>query len=297
MVKVKRSILIVGADSLIGAGLMTSLGQAGVSTIGTSRRPDTTSSNRVFLDLADDLFMELEVSGFSCAFLCAGITSMVACEESSAQTRQINVTNTVRFAKRLLERGTRLVFLSSNTVFDGSIPWPDEGATCSPANEYGRQKAEVEKELLSLSNSNAPVAVVRLSKVLTPFAGMAADFLKRLGGGNACPAFSDLRLSPTSLGYTIDALLATADSNADGVFHLSGAEEMSYAELARRLAMRIGADPALVCSVPSTISGTKVLFRPEHPGIAMLRTQARLGIAPEPTDHLINVLTRKEQKN
>lgn len=286
--------LVVGADGLVGASLTARLQAAGEYVTGTTRRkPGEAAANRVQLDLANQGATTLP-AGFSVAFLCAAITGMAACEDDPAHTRRVNVDNTVALARRLLAAGTRIVFLSSNTVFDGTVAWPDEHAARSPANEYGRQKAAAEQALLSLSTPATPVAVVRLSKVLTPFSGMAAEFVRRLRAGEQCTAFDDLRLSPISLDYAANALLAAANSRAAGVFHVGGAEEMSYADFARRLATGLRAEPALVRPLSAVASGVRVTFRPAHPGLGMPRTQAQLGIAPEPTAQLMAELAAKE---
>ncbi len=289
---------MVGADGLVGASLAALLGQTGARVTGTTRRAAQESAGveRIDLDLAGEDAATVPVAGFSVAYLCAAITSMAACERDPSRSRSVNVHNTVMLAQRLVAAGTRIVFLSSNTVFDGSRAWPPEDAPLSPANEYGRQKAAAERALLSLSTAAAPVAVVRLSKVMTPSSGMAAEFLGRLAAGMPCPAFDDLRMSPISLAFATRGLLAAADSMAEGIFHLSGAQEMSYAEFAGRLAACIGADPALVRPQSSAASGAPVLFRPAHPGLGMPRTRERLGIAPEPVAHVMAALAQGTTK-
>ncbi len=284
---------MVGADSLIGAGLVALLGQMGANVTGTTRRKARVSSNCVFLDLASEEASELVEGRYACAFLCAGATAMSACESEPERTCRINVTNTVRLSKRIRAAGTRIVFLSSNAVFDGRSARPDENADYCACTEYGRQKAAAERELTGLRGDAGSVAIARLSKVLSPGSGVAAAFMGKLGNGEPCSAFDDLSMSPISLEYVIDALARIAFSGLSGVFHLSGAEEMDYAELARRLAARIGVDPGLVRPCRSTAAGMNVLFRPEHPALGMKRTRELLGIEPEPTAHLLDMLVRR----
>lgn len=282
--------LVVGADGLVGAGLVALFEKVGASVTATTRRPEAVSAKNLFLDLAAVDTKEFGLTGYSVAFLCAAITSIAACEDDPARTQQINVLNTVTLAKRLLAAGTRIVYLSSNTVFEGSAAWPDENAPYSPICEYGRQKVVVERQLLSLATPELPVAIVRLSKVLTPRAGMVAEFLRRLEVGESCSAFDDLSMCPISIDYTSEALLAVARSGLSGIFHLSGEEEMSYAGFAHLLALHLGADPGLVRPESLVASPARVLFRPTHPGLGMQRTRELLGIAPEPTAHLIAAL-------
>lgn len=282
------SYLVVGADGLVGAGLVALMSKVGADVTATTRRPEGAGgTNRVFFDLADVDTNALPSSEYSVAFLCAAITGIAACEDDPARTQRVNVLNTVALAKRLLAAGSRIVFLSSNTVFDGAAAWPDEDAPYSPACEYGRQKVSVERQLLSLSTPAVPVAIVRLSKVLTPEGGMVAEFLRHLVGGEPCPAFSDLHMCPVSLDYTTSSLLAVARAGMPGIFHLSGEAEMSYADFASHLATRLAADPSLVRPSSSAASSARVVFRPAHPGLGMQRTREQLNISPEPLNDLL----------
>jgi dTDP-4-dehydrorhamnose reductase len=287
----KSSCLVVGADGLVGARLVAILEKVGAGVTGTTRRQVAAGGkNLLFLDLADTDTKPFQSSGYSVAFLCAAITSIAACENDPAGTQQINVINTIAIAKRLLAAGTRIVFLSSNTVFDGTSGWPDEDTAYSPTCEYGRQKVAAERQLLSLSSPETPVAILRLSKVLTPRSGMVAEFLRHFAAGESCPAFEDLSLCPISLDYTIEALLAVARSGLSGIFHLSGQEETNYANFARQLAIYLSVDPALVRPSSSATSQARVLFRPAHPGLGMQRTRERLGIGPETLNDLMSAL-------
>jgi len=213
--------------------------------------------------------------------------SIAACEADPETTGRANVTGTIRLAKRLLASRTRITFLSSNAVFDGNSPHLDENSERCPSTEYGRQKAAVEQALLSLSNGVGRISIVRLAKTLSTGSGMAAEFLRHLAAGESCRAFDDLTMAPISVDYVVRALREIAANEMSGIFHLSGAEEMSYADFARRLANHIGASESLVRPCVSADAGVKVLFRPANPALGMARTRQLLQIEPEPIEHLL----------
>ncbi|MFA5166924.1 MAG: sugar nucleotide-binding protein [Candidatus Omnitrophota bacterium] len=284
--------LVVGGDGVIGSQLVKEFRSSGVNVVATTRRAVEGGESLMRLDLASDS----DLSSWTCpakngvAFLCAGITSIASCETEPWSSRRVNVTNTLALARSLYASGMRIVFLSSNAVFDGAMAEPEEDSAYCPSTEYGRQKVSTEQGLIALSEGVGSVAIVRLSKVLTSTSGVTAEFIRRLAAGKPCPAFDDLRMSPISLSYVLKALFAIAGTKYPGIFHLSGAEEMSYADFARRLATSMGADPGLVRPLSSTALGVRVLFRPKHPALDMKRTGKLLGIAPEPTTHLLKQL-------
>jgi len=277
------SALVVGGDGLIGASLLRRLRSMGLKAYGTTRRHADVGTDSVRLDL--DSGSEISqwhspITG-GVAFLCAGITSIAACEADPEATSRVNVLHTLTLAQKLIESGIRLVLLSSNAVFDGASPEQDELSDCRPATEYGRQKCATEQGLLKIAGKKNPVAIVRLSKVFTSSAGMAAEFMRHFSAGEICAAFDDLKVSPVSMPYVLDGLIAVARSGQSGVFHLSGSKEMTYAEFAGGLAAAMGADASLVRPMASATTDAKVLFRPEHPSLGMKRMRQLLGIAPE----------------
>jgi len=222
--------------------------------------------------------------------ICAAVTNMRACESDPAATREVNVVSTVRLVHAFLDRGATVIFLSSNTVFDGQTAWPDESASYAPANEYGRQKAEAEQRMREHRNADSALSIVRLSKVVTGRSGVALTFAEAFKAGRVCEAFGDVRLCPVSPCYLVSGLSIIATGHHSGIFHLSGADEMTYADFARRLAAAQGADEALVRPISSSESGTQVIFRPEFPGLGMRTTSKLLGVQPEPVDHVVRAL-------
>ena len=283
--------LIVGGDSLIGARLARVLQGKG-EVLATSRRPDRRP--QPFLDLASGQTDAACAVHADVAIVCASITSIQACQADPAGTARVNVTETLRLIERLADAGCFVIFLSSNAVFDGRSPYPDEDAMLSPTIEYGRQKAAVEARIRELAATTRRVAIVRLSKVVSAQAGMAAEFIRRLRLGVPCPAFADLLLCPASLGYVCTGLAAIAATRESGVFHLSGAEEMSYAQFALHLAVQLGVAPSLVIAEDSGRADAGVVFRPLHPALGMRRTRRLPGLAPQALESLLGELVAEQ---
>ena len=277
---------MVGGDGLIGSRLADWAGRVDAELLFTTRRRSA-RVGRLFADLANDRVEEIASAGANVVLFCAAMTNLRACENEPELSYRINVSATVGLAERLVEQGCFVVFLSSNAVFDGRTAWPQEQHAHSPTCEYGRQKASTERLLMGLPGAADHVAVVRLSKVLSPGAGMVAEFLRRLRARERCKAFEDLKISPISLRYVADALSKIASRRLPGIFHLSGAEELSYAQFAFKLAERLGAGAELIQQVCSVREGMDVVFRPTHPGLGMRRTRSLLGIDSESLDELL----------
>jgi dTDP-4-dehydrorhamnose reductase len=280
--------LVVGGDGLIGKQLVRAAQSPDRIVVGTSRRK---ADDQPFVDLNIGEFEQALAVAPDVAILCAAVTSMQKCRDDPASTYRVNVEETTRLAARLLEAGSFVIFLSSNTVFSGAEPRPIESHRWAPNTEYGRQKVCAEKALSGLPDAGRRLAIVRLSKVVAPDAGIAAGFLERLYKGEECRAFCDLKMAPVSLSYVVTGLLMIGAQRRQGVFHLSGEEELSYFDFARKLAAHVGVRSSLVVPVSSNDTMVEVLFRPEFPALGMSGTKNALGLEPESLDNALGFLT------
>jgi dTDP-4-dehydrorhamnose reductase len=98
-------------------------------------------------------------------------------------------------------------------------------------------------------------------------------------------AFGDMVLSPVPLGIAVEALARVGEKRTGGVIHVSGAEDFTYAELARRLAVAMGVDPGLVRAVSCRERGIPPEAAPAHTALAAERLRRELGMdAPAASD-------------
>lgn len=297
-----RRAIIFGSTGQIGRALAGRLAAAGVESIGSVRpgatgTPDPRPGSRsdlppdLPLDLSDEeAVRSIPLPRADVAFFCAGVTGLKTCAAAPAASRRVNVRAPILLRRRLADQGTRLVYLSSSSVFDGSRPLRETDEPTCPMTEYGRQKAEAEAALLAsnppgasfvpdasggLERSGGDVLVVRLTKVITPgdlFDQWRADLL----AGKTIRPFSDLPVAPVPLEAATAVLAELAATGASGIRHVSAPRDVSYAEAARRLAESIGASPDLVR--PQTVAESGI--RLEHaPRCTSLSTRSIRNLA------------------
>ena len=159
--------LIVGGDSEIGAA--TSRAMKRKAKRSRPRRGAASASRPTgrFSILSAPLDDWQPPQGTRAACLCAAIARLAACAADPEGSAHINVTQTLALIERLLARGIPVLFLSTNQVFDGRTPHERAEAPHSPVSEYGRQKARTEAALLRQMERGAPVAILRLAKVVS----------------------------------------------------------------------------------------------------------------------------------
>lgn len=169
--------------------------------------------------------------------VAGGASGSLRCREDPHGTRQINVFAVLEFAKFAEARGCFPVIVSSSYVFDGSRPdFGSSDAPC-PQCEYGRQKADMEKLVTSELRS---AALVRMTKVFGTSNPLVSAWRKALIAGNHINVAGDARLSPLRSDFVAHALADMLVSPVPGLWQLSAADDLSWADVARSLAERCG---------------------------------------------------------
>lgn len=235
--------LIIGGDSAIGSVVARAMRQHDEKVVVTSRRA---AVGALRLDLGDSLAGWRPPHGVSSACICAAVSKMADCGADPVGTAWINVAQTASLVERLTDHGVYTLFLSSNQVFDGSRPLVPCDEPRRPVSEYGRQKAQTEKLLEDAMGSGAPIGILRLSKVVAPGMPLLADWANSLAVGRRVSAFGDMFVSPVPTVCAAEAIRCLMRDRRSGIHQLSGPRDVSYAELARIIATRLGASHALV---------------------------------------------------
>jgi dTDP-4-dehydrorhamnose reductase len=240
--------LIIGVDGSFGGALRQSLLRLGHEVVATTRRRGQ-AADHLLLDLAAPLPSLPQVD---VAVICAAMARLEDCRRHPELAHRINVTAPVELGRALTHAGARVIMLSTSSVFGCLSPHVEETAPTMPRSAYARLKAEGEGRLLELGSG---VTVLRLTKVVKPHTGLLSDWIRQLGEGQPVRAFDDSRLCPLTVAHVVDAITAVIEARENGIFHVSGAADVSYAEAATFFAQHIGAGKDLVEPMHGVDSG------------------------------------------
>ena len=167
---------------------------------------------------------------------CAALSSTPACEVESNRAWKINFEATATLCE--LARDTRLVFFSTDLVFDGKTGGYDESAPVNPLTVYAWTKMEAEKVVLS--NPRHIVTRTSLNGGVSPTGdrGFNEQMRKAWSAGETLRLFVDEFRSPIPAAVTAQGVWELAINAPGGLYHLAGAERLSRLELGRLLAAR-----------------------------------------------------------
>lgn len=188
----------------------------------------------------------------------SAIANIDYCKAHPEEARDANLRATANVANACAEFGARLVYVSTDNVFDGEHGPYSEDDTPKPVNVYGHTKLEAERYVADTLEDHI-IARIALVVGLPAFAlgnSFLASMLPRLENNEAIGVPANEIRSPIDVVTLARALIELADATWPGTIHLAGNDILPRDEMARRIAKALGYDPNLIqANDPSTIPG------------------------------------------
>jgi dTDP-4-dehydrorhamnose reductase len=176
----------------------------------------------------------------------AAISTVEGVRRDPQRARAVNVEATALIANWCDRRGRRMVYASTDLVFDGTRAFSAENDPAEPALAYGRTKRDAEAAVRAVPGG----LVARISLLFGPSLGDRPTYLDRtvegLRAGVPQTCFEDEYRTPLDFATAAEALAQLLEVGAVGLVHVGGRERLSRFELARRVAVSLGLDAGLV---------------------------------------------------
>src|SRR5208282_5750758 len=187
----------------------------------------------------------------------------------------VNRDGAVNVATAAKEVGARLVFLSSDYVFDGKKTTPYETADPrNPQSVYGRTKAEAEIKLQELIPD---CCIARTSWLFGTGGKCFPDTILKLAASRpALDVVNDQRGCPTYSTDLARAIIQLCRKNASGIVHATNSGNCTWFEFAQKIVRSVG----LVTEV-RPVSSQQMARPAPRPAYSVLspRSLQRYGIA------------------
>jgi len=244
-------IAVFGASGLLGSAVCRSIIRRGYSLLAYSNKESVTFSDQYRtkqMPFSDDnqLTRELFDQWPGAVINCAAISSPDTVDKSPELARLINVEGATRLASISAHIGARFIHISTDMVFDGKNSPYRSTDQPNPLSEYGRQKLEAEKKILSVTDENLVVLRVTLLNGNSPLGRRSQHekILRALASGSTLTLFEDELRQPCSAENLSDIIVElTERPNLNGLYHWAGSEEVSRYELGVRILKRFGINP------------------------------------------------------
>jgi dTDP-4-dehydrorhamnose reductase len=240
-------LLVLGSEGQLGHDLVRAARRAGIDVAGLPRGD---------LDLErDDPVRPLSAHRFDVLVNCAAFTRVDDAESDRDRVFAVNGRAVAGLARGCRERGARLVQISTDYVFDGSLrrAYREDDPT-GPLNVYGASKLMGE----DLARAGHPdgALIVRTASLFgiagarRAEAGLPGNFvetmIRRGTAGANLRVVRDIVMSPTGTRDVADAILHLLESDAPaGIYHVANAGHASWYEFARSILSATGIDAAI----------------------------------------------------
>ena len=220
-------VLVTGAKGQLGTDLMNELAKRGIEGIGVDvQEMDITD--------AEACRRVIKNSGADAVIHCAA-------EDNADLCRRINGEGTRNVAQACKEADTKLMYISTDYVFDGqgTRPWePDDER--HPLNVYGQTKYEGELAVEELSDK---YFIVRIAWV---FGVAGKNFIKtmlRLGKERGAVSVVDDQIGSPTYTYDLARLLVDMiQTDKYGRYHATNEGLCSWYEFAKEIFRQAGMD-------------------------------------------------------
>ncbi len=183
----------------------------------------------------------------------AAMANIDLCEQYQEQAEKINVGVTKMIARLCAAQGVKMVFCSTDTVFDGIKGDYIESDPPHAVNFYAETKIVGEQIVLSSSPDNvvARLALVMGIPVIGKGNSFLADMMEKLKKGIQIPFPANEVRTPVDVITLGSSLVELAGNQYGGIIHLSGCTKINRYQMGLEIAAALGYSPDLILSVNS----------------------------------------------
>ena len=275
-------ILIIGASGFIGRYVSRRLANPAGNTVFStynSRPPvdDGASWHRVEMTDPAGLDALFASARPEVVVHLAAMADVGTAERNPEAAAAVNATATETITRLSERHAARLIFVSTEYVFDGRGGPYCEDDVPAPTTQYGRTKFDAEQAVASLASN---WSVLRTSIVYgwpapgrRNFVPMLVD---RLRNGEPYHGPTNVFRTPVYVEHLVDGIERLVESEDTGIHHVAGSDWVTMYDFAVAVAENFGLDMSLVIPVTDTMDDrlgldcahTMVDLGLPHPGLA-----------------------------
>ncbi len=178
---------------------------------------------------------------------CAAVTGISFCEKNRELANKINISATKNIVELAKKTNAKLIYLSTDAVFDGLKGNYSETDEPSPVNVYGKTKLDGEKVCI---NSYENTVIARISffgkNLVNKKSSFVGNIINNLKKGKIYYGFYDAKTSLIYIKNLLDLIIKIYEEDAKGIYHIGGLESPSKYEFAKLVSEVFGFEINLV---------------------------------------------------
>jgi dTDP-4-dehydrorhamnose reductase len=282
----KKTIVVTGSNGFIGSKIIEALVQfADYTVIGWSKGDNRLlgfSFSYANINLTNSIEVERNFNEVKPDVLihCAAISQVDVCEQKPEVCHALNVAVTTQLVNLSHKIGTRIIYFSSDFVFDGKKEWLHEDDVPKSISKYGQSKRLAELVVEQSVNWAIirPVLVYGYSKSASR-GNIFTWVLNSVKTQKSINVVNDQFRTPTYVGDVVGLVKSLIGSTKVGRFHIGGADRVSIYEFAIKISELVGCESPMIQEVSSsTVKGANL--RPINSCVDNSKVKNIFGLKP-----------------
>jgi dTDP-4-dehydrorhamnose reductase len=244
-------MLVTGATGLLGANFLLEANRRGESIVGITRRHRFAPPPGILIETADlgnEQTLHKIVQTYRPEWIVhfAAETNVDWCETHSTHAEYVNV-EIARIVAQVARRlGARMLYMSTDSVFNGARGNYTEADTPSPINVYARTKLEGERAVYDVLPDAAIIRANIFGWNALTRRHLAEWIVAALSQGKMISGFTDVVFTPVLANDLSEILLDSMEANISGLYHIAGSQAVSKYDFATMIAEAFRYDVSLI---------------------------------------------------
>jgi dTDP-4-dehydrorhamnose reductase len=249
------TVFITGGSGYVGRNLIRRISPFAklYTTFHTHVVEEGQSVESVKLDITNSEEVQKVITHISPDIIihAAAIANLKLCREDQKNSFEVNVKGTYNVAQAAEKTGARMIYISSDLVFDGSKGYYKEEDIPEPICFYGKTKYEGEK-IVASGNTNYCIARSALIYgygvgLFHPFSEVVID---KLSHGRSVELYKDEYRSPIYIKNFCDIIFEISLNNRiHGLYNICGTQRLSRFDFGLKIAELFGFNKRLLIPV------------------------------------------------
>ncbi len=209
----------------------------------------------------------------------AGAANVDYCEKHPDEARRSNVIGTRIITELCKKHGSKIVFISTNAVFDGKrAPYSEDSAPC-PINSYGKMKLEAEEIVRGIGLKHLIIRPILMYGWNNEHerSNTVTWLIEKLRKGERVNMVNDVYENPLFNRSCAEIIWSLVDLSKEGLYHVAGKDVVNRFEFANLIAAVFYLDKSLINAVPGSYF-TNLAPRPPNTSYDVAKVERELKI-------------------
>lgn len=290
-----KRILITGANGFIGNRLLNNLKEGGFPVFGLDLFKSEDKDINI-CDISDRSFLIKKLNSFQPDIIlhCAAVKNLTECEKNKELSFKSNVLSTEHIVQYARQNLVKVIYISSDVVFNGKLGNYSISSPFSPINWYGKTKCFSELLVQGLENYAICRTALVIGRLNNSYKQILNDetkkeiilnqtvlpqfIYKRLISGCMVKLSDEIISNPTPIELLTKFIFQIIKHNHTGTFNTAGIDSLSRYEFGEIIANSFKLDKKLL--IKDKDNKTSSSLRPKNISLNTKETFKILKVNP-----------------